>query len=71
MTGIQVKQSEHSLGLPDEFMSQVVSGLSQIEIERACIFGSAVEEGLEARDMDLLLISPDFAEIHYQSRKTL
>jgi len=56
---------------PDKFLSKIADGVSQVDVERACIFGSAVEKGLAARDIDLLLISPEFSGVHFLSRKDM
>ena len=71
MSGTVEKQIESPSILPDSFVSDIISGLSRIEVDRACIFGSAAKKGLSARDIDLLIISPEFAGVKFSSREDI
>lgn len=57
--------------LPSEFLRDIIWRLEKIEPTRVSIFGSAVEKGLAAEDIDLLILAEDFADIHFNSREKI
>jgi predicted nucleotidyltransferase len=57
--------------LPDEFVAELIECVGKVEPERTCIFGSSVKEGLDAGDIDILILSEHFEGIQYRARDDL
>jgi hypothetical protein len=66
-----VEHSEQSSSIPTDFITEITAGLKPVELTRVCIFGSAVEEGIAAEDIDILILSKDFAGVHFTSREEM
>ena len=63
--------SEQSSSISPGFITEITAGLKPIELTRACIFGSAVEEGAAAEDIDILILSKDFSGVHFTHREEM
>jgi hypothetical protein len=57
--------------LPGEFVTEITECVGKLEPERTCIFGSSVKEGLDAGDIDILVLSEHFKGIQYRAREDL
>ncbi len=57
----------HSSNFEDA-LQEFAAGVQVIDPERAILFGSAVKEGLQADDFDILIVAEGFDEIRYQNR---
>jgi len=56
---------------PRQFLEALGNSIRKLRPQRAIIYGSAVKQGLNARDIDLLIISEYFRKILWQDRINL
>lgn len=64
---IKLEETEKSL-IPDEFLVKLGDCLRKIKPKRALIFGSSVKKGLNAKDLDLIVLSDYFDDYYWQDR---
>ncbi|GAB3676807.1 hypothetical protein [Halopiger thermotolerans] len=63
--------SEANCALPDEVVEEIIAGVRPVCPTRLALFGSAVELGLKANDIDLLILSDDFRGVRFDMRRSL
>lgn len=61
----QKKQSP----IDDGFLSNIVSGIEHLNPSEIWLFGSVVEMGQDASDVDLFVLSQEFKDVHFRSRR--
>jgi hypothetical protein len=57
--------------LPADVVEDLIEGTSQVRPSRLLLFGSATNLGLEANDIDLLVLSEEFKQIRFDLRRSL
>ena len=63
--------SEAHCALPDEVIEEIIVGVEPVCPTRLVLFGSAIEFGLKANDIDLLILSDDFRGVQFDTRRSL
>jgi len=59
------------VAFPIRFLRDLSKAIVQLKPQRAIIFGSAIREGLNARDIDLLILADFFSHVLWQDRHKL
>jgi predicted nucleotidyltransferase len=57
--------------IPTSFLREIASCLKLLKPSRVMIFGSSLMKGLEARDIDIAIISDRFSNIIWNERRFL
>lgn len=57
--------------IPIELIRAIIKSIKPLKPSRALIFGSAIEKGLNARDIDILITSKVFKNVLWQHRYKL
>ena len=53
------------------FQEELVDSLRPLNPTKILIFGSAIEKGLRARDLDLVVVSDQFANVLWHRRRSM
>jgi len=56
---------------PESFIEDLIASLKPVSPTKIMIFGSAVYQGLEARDLDIVVISEKFKGVLWHRRKDI
>lgn len=62
---------ESYCAVPDEVIEEIIAGVNPVCVTRAVLFGSAVEPEIDANDIDVLVLSEDFAGVQFDMRQSL
>ncbi|WP_232700592.1 hypothetical protein [Halobacterium wangiae] len=57
--------------LPRQLLRELIEGILPIQPDRLFLFGSAVEQGIEADDVDLFVLAEAFNGVRFDLRRSL